>query len=64
MNIKLIKKGSRSQLICTTKNGRVEKADLGPNIPFHDLAHFVVEQHLNLKHGFYGNIYNGFTIEQ
>src|SRR5687768_12560915 len=64
MDIKIVNKGNRNLLICNRNNGTIEKADLGPNTPFHDLAHFVVEKHLGLKHGFYGNINNGFTIKE
>ena len=37
---------------------------LGPDIPHHDLAHFVVEQEFSLEHGFRGNINKGMTIAQ
>ncbi|MGZ3932813.1 MAG: hypothetical protein ACXVP0_16210, partial [Bacteroidia bacterium] len=36
----------------------------GPALPFHDLAHYVVENALKLQHGFYGNIANGYSVEQ
>ncbi|MBL7901018.1 MAG: hypothetical protein JNK73_03410 [Bacteroidia bacterium] len=64
MDIKILNKGNRNLLICTRNNGTIEKAEIGPNIPFHDLAHFIVEKHLGLKHGFYGNIYNGYTVKE
>jgi len=64
MDIKIINKGNRNLLICIRNNGTIEKAELGPNTPFHDLSHFVVEKHLSLKHGFYGNINNGFTVKE
>lgn len=64
MKIKIVNKGNRNLLICYRNNGSIEKADLGPTIPFHDLAHFVVEKQLALKQGFYGNINNGFTVSE
>jgi hypothetical protein len=64
MDIKILNKGNRNLLICTRNNGTIEKADLGPHTPFHDLAHFIVEKHLGLKYGFYGNINNGFTVKE
>jgi hypothetical protein len=39
-------------------------ADLGPNLPFHDLAHFVVEREFRLQHGFFANIARGYSPAQ
>jgi hypothetical protein len=39
-------------------------ADLGPNLPFHDLAHFVVERRFRLQHGFFANIARGYSPAQ
>ena len=39
-------------------------ADLGPDLPGHDLAHFVMEQALGMEAGFYGNLYRGYTMEE
>jgi hypothetical protein len=64
MKIRIVNKGSRNQLVCERKNGTFEIADLGPNLPFHDIAHFVVERQLRLRKGFYGNIYDGYSIKQ
>ena len=64
MKIRIINKGNRSQLICKRHDNTTEIINLGPNLPFHDIAHFVVEQQLNLQHGFYGNINNGYSFEQ
>ncbi len=64
MKIKISKKGNRNQLSCQRKDGGWEIADLGPSLPFHDLAHFITEQKLQLTKGFYGNIYQGFTVAQ
>jgi hypothetical protein len=64
MQIKITKRNNRNQLTCVRKDGSLVKSDLGPKLPFHDIAHFVVEKTLGLQNGFYGNIKNGYTIEQ
>jgi hypothetical protein len=64
MRIRIINKGDRNQLVCERKDGTFEIADLGPKLPYHDLAHFIVERQLKLKKGFYGNIYNGYSVKQ
>jgi len=45
-------------------DGSTNTEKLGPVIPHHDLAHFVVEQEFSLKNGFWGNINKGMTIAQ
>jgi len=64
MKIRIANKGHRNQLICEKKDGAFEIADLGPTLPFHDIAHFIVERHLKLQNGFFGNIYNGYSVKQ
>lgn len=64
MRIRIINKGNRNQLVCEKRDGTLEIADLGPKLPFHDIAHFIVERQLELKNGFYGNIYNGYSVQQ
>jgi hypothetical protein len=64
MQIKILNKGNRNQLICERRDGGVEITDLGPTLPFHDIAHFIVERQLKLKRGFYGNIYIGYSVKQ
>ena len=64
MQIRIVNKGNRNQLICTRPDNTTEIANLGPDLPFHDIAHFVVEQQLNLQQGFYGNINSGYTVTQ
>ena len=64
MKIRIINKGNRNQLICKRHDETTEIVNLGPDLPFHDIAHFVVEQQLNLQRGFYGNINNGYTVKQ
>ena len=64
MHIRIIKKEKRNQLVCKRSNGTTALADLGPTLPFHDLAHYVVESELNLKKGFFGNIASGYSVQQ
>jgi hypothetical protein len=56
MKIKIKKGSNRNQLICIRPDGTMIKTDLGPNVPSHDIAHYVLESTLNLQEGFYGNI--------
>jgi hypothetical protein len=64
MNIKISKRGRRNEMRCVRMDGSYEVADLGPGLPHHDLAHFVVERRWNLRQGFYGNIADGHTFAQ
>jgi hypothetical protein len=41
-----------------------EIASLGPGLPHHDLAHFVVERRWNLRAGFFRNIAGGYSFAQ
>ena len=51
-------------LACARPDGTAASADLGPNLPHHDLAHFVVERAFGLSDGFFGNIARGYTPAQ
>ena len=64
MEIKITKKNNRNLLTCVRSDGSVVQSNLGPKLPFHDIAHFVVESTLNLQEGFYGNILKGYSVEQ
>lgn len=64
VNIRITKKGSRNVLACLRPDGTAVSADLGPNLPHHDLAHFVVERAFALSDGFFGNIASGYTPAQ
>jgi len=64
MQIHFIKKDRRSQLVCTRRDGTSTRAELGPSLPHHDLAHYVVEKKLGLTRGFYGSIARGHTIAE
>jgi hypothetical protein len=64
MRIRITRKGTRNQLACVRSDGTHVVADLGPNLPYHDLAHFVVEREFRLQHGFFGNIARGYSPAQ
>jgi hypothetical protein len=64
MTIRFTKKEHRCQLTYQRHDGEMLLADLGPDLPSHDLAHFVMEQILGMKTGFYGNLYAGYSMEQ
>jgi len=64
MEIILTKGKNRNTLTCKRKNGSLTSVNLGPDIPNHDIAHYVVEKQLNLQNGFYGKIKSGMTIEE
>jgi hypothetical protein len=62
--IRITKKGSRNLLSCARPDGTTASADLGPGLPHHDLAHFVVERAFGLEDGFFGNVARGYTPAQ
>jgi hypothetical protein len=64
LRITLTKKAARNRMVCTRDDGSYTLSDLGPSLPFHDLAHYVVETALHLKKGFYGHIAGGYSPEQ
>jgi hypothetical protein len=64
MIIRFTKKEHRCQLTYQRHDGEMVVADLGPDLPGHDLAHFVMEQALGMKAGFYGNLYAGYSMAQ
>ena len=64
MRVRISKKGKRSQLACVRSDGTHVVADLGPSLPYHDLAHFVVEREFRLKEGFFANIARGYSPAQ
>jgi hypothetical protein len=39
-------------------------AELGPGLPHHDLAHYVIERKLGLTGGFFGKLADGYTVAQ
>jgi hypothetical protein len=64
MVIRITRRGSRNLLSCARPDGTTASADLGPVLPHHDLAHFVVERAFGLKEGFFGNVARGYTPAQ
>lgn len=64
MKISIVKKQNRNRIVCTRDNGSYATAEIGPNLPHHDLAHFVAETELELRGGFFGNIERGYSFEQ
>jgi hypothetical protein len=64
VEVRIIKKHQRNALVCTRADGSVECSDLGPQLPYHDLAHYVVEKRLGFEDGFYGHIERGFSVAQ
>ncbi len=64
MRIRITRNGHRNSLACQRPDGTAAFTDIGPGLPHHDLAHYVVERQFNLKEGFFGNIARGFTPAQ
>jgi hypothetical protein len=54
-------RGSRHEMLCDRDDGSSERIDLGPSLPFHDVAHFVAETRLGLKGGYFGNLAGGMS---
>lgn len=51
-------------MICSRADGTYTAADVGPSLPAHDFAHFIVERTLGLSSGFFVNVAKGYTLEQ
>jgi hypothetical protein len=64
MKITLLKNENRNQLTCVRPDGSYVTANLGPSLPQHDLAHYVVEKQFQLKNGFFGNIERGYSVAE
>ena len=64
MRIEITKKDSRNELACVRDDGTSVVADLGPSLPHHDLAHYVVERAFGLTDGFFGHIARGYSPAQ
>lgn len=62
MEIIITKGKNRNTLTCRRADGTFTTENLGPDIPYHDIAHYVVEKKFDLKNGFYGKIKAGMTI--
>lgn len=63
MKIRITKLFDKNELKCTRSDGSTNSAKLGPSFAAHDIAHYVVENHLKLSKGFFGQIANGKTIQ-
>jgi len=64
MEIIITKGKYRNILTCKREDGTLTNENLGPDIPNHDIAHYVVEKKFNLKNGFYGKVKSGMTIAE
>jgi hypothetical protein len=64
MKITITRKENRNLLECTREDGSRVSAGLGPGLPHHDLAHYVIERKLQLAGGFFGKLAEGFTVAQ
>jgi hypothetical protein len=62
MKITIAKKENRNLLKCVREDGTSMTAELGPGLPHHDLAHYVIERKLGLTGGFYGKLADGYTV--
>ena len=64
MEILITKGKNKNTLTCKRTDGTSTSLNLGPDIPNHDIAHYVVEKEFRLENGFYGKIKSGMTIEE
>jgi hypothetical protein len=64
MKVALTRQERGCRLACMRADGTRTSADLGPRLPHHDLAHFVAERALGLRHGFYGNVARGYSLQE
>lgn len=64
MEIILTKGKNRNTMTCKRQDGSVTSVSLGPNVPNHDLAHYIAENKFKLKNGFFGNIKAGKSIAE
>ncbi len=64
MEIIITKGNNRNTLTCKRENNTTTSLNLGPDLPNHDIAHYVIETKFNMKKGFYGAIKSGMSIEE
>ncbi|KZS39257.1 hypothetical protein AWE51_11955 [Aquimarina aggregata] len=64
MEIVITKGKNRNTLTCKRVDGTITSENLGPDIPNHDIAHYVIEKRFKMKNGFYGKIKSGMTITE
>jgi hypothetical protein len=63
MQLRFVRTERRSRLTCVRTDGSFSTAELGPGLPYHDLAHFVVERAYGLRRGFFGHVACGYSLE-
>lgn len=56
-------KNKPSILTCIRTDNTTTYSKLYPNLEIHDIAHFIVESHLQYKNAFYGLLAQGFNIQ-
>lgn len=64
MEILITKGKNRNILTCKRADGSLTSEIFGPNLPNHDLAHYVVETKFNMANGFYGKLKSGMSIAE
>ena len=64
MEIRITKGKNRNTLTCKRTDGSLTSENLGPNLPNHDIAHYVVETKYNMTNGFYGKLKSGMSIAE
>ena len=64
MEIIITKGKNRNILTCKRTDGSLTTENLGPDIPNHDIAHYVVETKFNMNNGFYGKLKSGMSISE
>jgi hypothetical protein len=64
MKIILTRKAGRTRMLCRRADGTFSSADVGPSLPGHDLAHFIVERTLRLPAGFFISVSKGYSLQQ
>jgi hypothetical protein len=63
MQLRFVRNERRPRLTCVRSDGSFSSAELGPGLPYHDLAHFVVERAYALQRGFFGNVASGYSLQ-
>ena len=64
MQVTFARRDNRTTLTCLRPDGSIERADLGPSLPYHDLAHFVAESELGLEQVFFAGLASGRSVAE
>lgn len=65
LKIRIKKENHKSStLTCTREDGSVTYSKIQDDFEIHDIAHYVVEQQLQLKNAFYGLLSQGYQINE